>query len=112
MTELLRRKVEAARAYQAARFQGTSIRCNAAIPAGRILDYCHFSPTGLQHYKQTVAQAAISTRLTDRLARVARTIADLDQAEQIAPHHVDRAARFVLDQRLQLATTAEADAPT
>lgn len=112
MTELLRRKVEAARAYQAARFQGTSIRCNAAIPAGRILDYCHFSPAGLHHYKQTVAQAGISTRLTDRLARVARTIADLDQAEQIAPHHVDRAARFVLDQRLQLATTPEADAPT
>jgi magnesium chelatase family protein len=112
MTELLRQKVEAARAHQISRFRGTSIRCNAAIPAGRILDYCHFSPEGLQHYKQRVAQAGISTRLTDRLARVARTIADLDDAKQIDPHHVDRAALFVLDQRFNFVTISEADAPT
>ena len=108
-TELLRQKVETARARQRSRFQGTSIGCNAAIPAGRVLDYCRLSFAGLQHYKQTVAQTNISTRLTDRLARVARTIADLDNSEDVEPPHIDRAAHFVLDQRFNFVSTTEAE---
>lgn len=107
-----RAAVEAARARQAARFRDTSIRCNAAIPAGRIFDYCNFSPNGLERYKQSIDRPGISTRLADRLARVARTVADLHGADQIEESHVDQAASFVLDRRLNFVTASENEEET
>jgi magnesium chelatase family protein len=97
--------VLAARARQAARLAPAGLLCNAAIPAGRIFDFCQFAPTGWERYKQTIDRPGISTRLADRLARVARTIADVHQSDTIEPEHVDRAAIFVLAQRLGLSTT-------
>ena len=38
----------------------------------------------------------ISTRSMDRLAKVARTAADLQDAQQVLPAHVDTAASFVI----------------
>ncbi len=102
-SELMRKKVEAARARQAKRFDGLGIPNNAAIPVGRIMQLCQFSPTALNHYKSVIAQRAISTRLTDRLARVARTVADLADSETIEPEHIDTAVRYVLTERLNLA---------
>jgi len=32
----------------------------------------------------------------DRLAKVARTIADLSESESVEPRHVDKAAEFVV----------------
>src|SRR6185295_16808646 len=39
----MRAAVDEARARQAARFVGTGIACNAAIPGGRVREYCRFA---------------------------------------------------------------------
>jgi len=95
----LRQQVQAARDRQTRRFAGTSIPYNAAIPAGHIQDFCRFSTAGLEHFKQVVGDSKISTRLTDRLAKVALTLADLDGADEIDVPHVDKAASFVVGGR-------------
>ncbi|MCS7305872.1 MAG: YifB family Mg chelatase-like AAA ATPase [Thermoguttaceae bacterium] len=102
-TQELRAKIQSARNRQHQRFAGTEIPFNAAIPPAKLLEYCQFSPEAFQHYKRLVADRQISTRTTDRLAKVARTVADLDAADQILPAHVDQAARFVLSPLLQQA---------
>ena len=102
-TEEVRSKVQAARLRQQQRFAGTEIPFNAAIPPGQLLEYCQFSEEGFTYYKRLAAEQAISTRTTDRLAKVARTVADLHGADQIQPTHVDHAARFVLLPILQQA---------
>jgi magnesium chelatase family protein len=92
----LRARVQAARDRQQQRFAGLNIPFNAAIPAARVRETCSFSPEGFEFYKQTVAQHSLSTRSVDRLAKVARTVADLAGAERVEPPHVKEAARFVI----------------
>jgi magnesium chelatase family protein len=95
-TPKLREHVEAARSIQRKRFEGTGIPHNAAIPGGTVRDYCRFSTSGFDTYKDLVSKHVLSTRSTDRLAKVSRTVADLVAAEEIEPAHVGKAARFVV----------------
>jgi magnesium chelatase family protein len=92
----LRARVQAARKRQQHRFAGTDIPFNAAIPAARVQELCNFSALGLEFYKQTVAQNSLSTRSVDRLAKVARTVADLAEAEWVEPSHVTESAGYVI----------------
>jgi magnesium chelatase family protein len=94
-TPAIRKTVENARQHQVSRYFGSSVPFNAAMPGGHVMDYCDFSPDGLSTYKQTAEKSHLSTRSLDRLAKVARTIADLDDSEKIAPPHVEEAVSFV-----------------
>jgi len=95
-SQKLRNKVQKARDRQFRRFEGTSISCNATIPAGQTFDYCQFSPVAMEHFTDVVERNKVSTRSTNRLAKVARTVADLNGKEQIDRVHVDEAAQFVV----------------
>jgi len=92
----IRVRVEAARAQQHKRFEGKAISCNAAIPGGHVREYCNFSSSGIERYRNVVDTVHLTTRSIDRLAKVSRTIADLNQSEQVESQHVDRAATFVV----------------
>jgi magnesium chelatase family protein len=92
----LRKQVEAARARQRARFNGSGVPYNAAIPAGQIRQLCAFTEPAFAHYRQIIDERGVSTRSMDRLAKVARTVADLADAEQVTPDHLDKAASFVI----------------
>jgi magnesium chelatase family protein len=92
----LRKQVEAARAVQTKRFEGTGIAHNAAIPGGSVRDYCAFSSTGFETYKDLVSRHVLSTRSIDRLAKVSRTVADLAVAKEVEPDHVVKAATYVV----------------
>ena len=97
----LRRLVQKARQRQQQRFKETTIAHNAAIPGGHVPDYCHFSTIGFDSFKEVVSRGNVSTRTTDRLAKVSRTIADLEDHEAVEPHHVEEAAKFVAGGVLQ-----------
>ena len=47
-------------------------------------------------YKATIDANTLSTRSMDRLAKVARTAADLAESDTTEPEHIDAAARFVI----------------
>ena len=92
----LRKKVERARQRQALRFTGTDVPFNAAIPGGHVRELCEFSAAGLQAYRTAADTSRLSTRSVDRLAKVARTIADLEDADMIEPPHVEEALSFLM----------------
>jgi len=92
----LRKQVEAARHRQQSRFVGRNVPFNAAIPGGSVVELCAFSSAGMDHYKATIDANTLSTRSMDRLAKVARTVADLAGVESVDPAHIDTAARFVV----------------
>jgi magnesium chelatase family protein len=92
----IRMKVEAARERQRQRFSGQEIPHNAAIPGGQVREYCNFSNPGFGLYKVFIEQNTLSTRSMDRLAKVARTIADLENKDEIEPEHVSQAASYVI----------------
>ena len=82
-------QVGGARERQITRFKDSGILHNADIPGGRVRDYCQFSTPAFDHYKKTIESNVLSTRSMDRLAKVARTIADLAASETIEPQHID-----------------------
>ena len=92
----LRAKVELARQRQTARFAGKDIAHNAAIPGGAVMEYCKLSPQAMEHYKKVIDTNVLTTRSMDRLAKVARTVADLAEHETVEPEHIDSASRFVI----------------
>ncbi len=92
----LRSKVQKARDRQLERFKNTAIPTNAAIPAGETFDYCQFSMAAMDHFTNIVDSNKISTRSTNRLAKVARTVADLNGSQTIDVPHVDEAKSFVV----------------
>ncbi|MBP3531397.1 MAG: YifB family Mg chelatase-like AAA ATPase [Thermoguttaceae bacterium] len=85
-----------ARDRQAARFEGTNIPFNAAIPGGETREYCNFSEAGFARYKELVEQNNMSTRAMGRLAKVSRTVADIANVDFVEAAHVDKAASFVI----------------
>jgi magnesium chelatase family protein len=92
----IRKKVEMARQRQIERFKGTNIPFNAAIPGGHVADYVNFAPEGFEKFKSTIDENELTTRSVDRIAKVARTVADLTDSDQIKPEHVVTAAGFVI----------------
>lgn len=87
-------RVESAREIQRRRFLGTNIPFNAAIPGGHVFDYCHFTENSLETLKKIVENGNMSTRTMDRIAKVSRTIADLDQSTDILTKHVELSAKY------------------
>ena len=87
-------RVDQARAIQAARFQGTGISCNARMTPDQIARFCALDDAGDALMSQAFDRMGLSARSHDRILRVARTIADLDGAESIAPDHLAEAIQY------------------
>ncbi len=94
-TRVLRASVASAREIQRQRYGKNGVPYNAAIPAGEIQKWCSFSPEAFERYKRIIAEGTFTTRATDRMAKVARTVADLEGAEKIYAHHINEAAGFI-----------------
>ena len=90
----VKRRVDAARAVQTARFAGTGVTCNAYMPAPMIGDFCRLDSAGDALMKSAFERMGLTARSHDRILRVARTIADLDNAEAIGPEHLAEAIQF------------------
>jgi magnesium chelatase family protein len=82
------RRVQAAVAIQRQRFNGTGIRRNALIPAGKIETLCPMNEQAQAAFQKALAHLGISGRAYHGILRVARTIADLDGKEVIDTVHI------------------------
>lgn len=83
--------VLAAGERQSARFAGSRTRRNADL-SGRELDlHCRLAADGHAFLKQAVNSLHLSARAYTRIVRIARTIADLENASDIAVPHLAEA---------------------
>ncbi len=93
-TEISKRVVKA-REIQAARFAKTpGIYCNAQMTSKILHKYALPDEAGLQLLKTAMERLNLSARAYDRILKVARTIADLDAAENILPTHLAEAINY------------------
>jgi magnesium chelatase family protein len=90
-SDAVRSRVEAARERMAGRLGGG--RSNAEMSAAETKS-CHLSSDGRALLAGGRARLALSGRGWDRTLRVARTIADLDAAEEIGAVHVAEALTY------------------
>ncbi len=96
----VRCRVEAARQRQHRRFAGTNIYCNAAIPTGKLQEFCALQSDAVDFLKKSFEQMGMSARAYDRVVKVARTIADLADSPMILKSHLAEALAYrSLDQK-------------
>ncbi|QHQ35922.1 YifB family Mg chelatase-like AAA ATPase [Algicella marina] len=97
-------RVAAARAVQSARYKGRDgIRVNADIEGDLITEACPTTPEAAELLARAADRFALSARAYHRILRVARTIADLEGAADIARPHISEALGYRLTREEQAA---------
>ena len=90
----IRKRVIAARKIQEERFRGTGITCNALIGPDKLQEMCPMDEQAEALLKNVFDRLGLSARAYDRILKVARTIADIDNSEVIKKSHIGAAAQF------------------
>ncbi|MEE0872213.1 MAG: YifB family Mg chelatase-like AAA ATPase [Ruminococcus sp.] len=90
----IKRRVDAARAIQHERFKGSKTTCNAKINAAEFERFCLIDKEAEQTLKQAFEALGLTARAYDRVLKVSRTIADLEQSEIIRADHVLEAVQY------------------
>ena len=90
----IKRRVDAARAVQTARFGPSGPDCNAHMGPAELAEHCALDAAGAALMKGAFDRMGLTARSYDRILRVARTIADLDGAERIGVEHLAEAVQY------------------
>lgn len=93
-SKTVRERVQKARDRQHKRFVKTTITCNAEISSRDIKDYCPLSDDCKELLKLAVTRLKLSGRSYHRTIKLARTIADLSEEEQITKAHLAEALQY------------------
>jgi magnesium chelatase family protein len=94
-TAAIQGRVEAARQRQRERFTAADgVACNADMRPAEVRQFCQLDETGRTLMKTAMTQLNLSARAYHRVLKLARTIADLAGAENIAPSHLAEALQY------------------
>jgi magnesium chelatase family protein len=97
----MREDVVRARDVQAKRFSNDKTMTNARMSHKQVRNFCELDQACEMLLKQAMTEFGLSARAHDKICKVARTIADLAGAEQIAPQHIAEAISYrKLDRKL------------
>ncbi|MEO1350820.1 MAG: ATP-binding protein, partial [Cyanobacteria bacterium J06635_15] len=98
----VRDRVQEARDRARDRFQSvTQLQCNADMQSRHLKEWCPLDESSRSLLENAVRKLGLSARATDRILKVARTIADLDAAAALQTHHVAEAIQYRTIDRMQ-----------
>lgn len=102
-SETIRHRVVAARSIQLRRFYEDKIYSNAQMAPRHIRKFCVLTPECEKIMENAITKLGFSARGYDRILKVARTVADLEGAEDLEPKHLSEAVQYrTLDRNLWL----------
>lgn len=84
----IKKRVELAVNRQRKRYFGSSIICNARIPSGSIDEVCYLSDELKDIFIKGINSLSLSSRGCHSVLKISRTIADLDESENIMEKHI------------------------
>ncbi len=91
----IRERVMKARNIQAQRYeQHEGIYCNAIMSSKLLKEICVLDAAGAALLKTAMEKLNLSARAYDRILKVSRTIADLEESTNILPQHVAEAIQY------------------
>jgi len=90
----IKKRVNKAREIQRQRFKGTDVRCNAKMTPRMTKEYCVLSDEADELLKLSFESLGLSARAYDKILRIARTIADLEESENIETQHIAEALQY------------------
>lgn len=90
----IKKRVNKARYIQQERYKGTGVKCNSGITPAMLNKCCPMDDKAQQLLGKAFDKMGLSARAYDRILKVARTIADLDQSEVIKSIHIAEAVQY------------------
>jgi magnesium chelatase family protein len=98
----LRERVVKARAIQLDRFKkDKKVFCNAHMESRHVRKHCELNAPSQELLKNAIEKLGLSARAYDRILKVSRTIADLDNKGNIESNHIAEAIQYrSLDRKL------------
>lgn len=90
----IKKRVNAAREIQNLRYKNKSISCNARITPSLLHEVCKMDDSALDLLKMSFDKMSLSARAYDRILKVSRTIADLEESELIKAIHIAEAVQY------------------
>ena len=92
---LIRARVVAARERQRIRFERVpGVFCNAQMPSRLMASVCRMEPEAEGLLRAAMQELQLSARAYNRILKVARTVADLAEAQWIGSDHVAEAVGY------------------
>ncbi|MBO9998576.1 MAG: YifB family Mg chelatase-like AAA ATPase [Cyanobacteria bacterium SID2] len=90
----VRSRVQMARERAAVRFEAEAICCNAEMQSRHLRQWCQLDNASQGLLEGAIRKLGLSARATDRILKVARTIADLAGDETVGANHVAEAIQY------------------
>jgi magnesium chelatase family protein len=91
----IRKRVIIAREIQSRRFAGNEgVFCNAQMSSKMLRKYVDLNETSNTLLKNTMERLGLSARAYDRILKVSRTIADLEQSADVTSEHLSEAIQY------------------
>lgn len=90
----IRKRVERVRALQIERFKNYNIFTNSQMSTALIEKFCKIDKSSEQLLKMAFDKLSLSARATTRILKVARTIADIENCENINSSHIAEAIQY------------------
>jgi magnesium chelatase family protein len=93
-SEAIRERVDRARRIQLERFHSEKIFCNAQMSSRLIRKYCLIDSASKGLLENAITRLGLSARAYDRILKVSRTLADLEEKPNIEAQHVSEAIQY------------------
>jgi magnesium chelatase family protein len=93
-SHVVRKRVNNCRKIQLERFKGTKIYCNAQMTQKLLKKYCQIDSSSHQILQMAIDKLGLSARAYTRILKISRTIADLNNEENILTHHISEAIQY------------------
>ena len=90
----IRKRVEKARKTQQKRLRKDKVFANAHMSHRQIRKYCELDKESRNMLKIAIDELGLSARAYDKILKVARTIADLDEKINISSEHIAEAIQY------------------
>lgn len=93
-SQAIRERVIIARDIQTERYANSNINYNAQMGPKDLEAHCQLDETSKALVKHAMEKLNLSARAYDRILKVSRTIADLEQSKNIETHHISEAIQY------------------
>lgn len=90
----IKERVNKARNRQIKRYEGNGTYCNARMTEKQIKTYCSIDEESHRLLEMAIEKLGLSARAINRILKVSRTIADLENKETVEPAHVAEAIQY------------------
>ena len=88
------KRVNRARDIQKERCRKSSIHSNSQMPPSYVRKYAKADEDGVKLLETAIDRLGLSARAYDRILKVSRTIADLQESEKVLSHHISEAIQY------------------